>query len=76
VPCLIREDTVLDKVDVVAHPLLGDLPLDRRGAFRGEYEGRPTPAGRLTGFREWETLHHGKDLADTSDPLRLTTARR
>jgi propane monooxygenase large subunit len=19
--------------------------------------------GRLTGFREWETLHHGKDLA-------------
>ena len=20
--------------------------------------------GRLTGFREWETLHHGKDLAD------------
>jgi len=25
--------------------------------------------GRLTGFREWETLHHGKDLADIVSDL-------
>ncbi len=49
----------------MADLLLGDLPLDRRRRVPGEYEGRPTPnMGRLTGFREWETLHHGKDLAD------------
>jgi propane monooxygenase large subunit len=39
-------------------------------AFRGEYDGRPTPnMGRLTGFREWETLHHNKDLADIVQDL-------
>lgn len=25
--------------------------------------------GRLTGFREWETLHHDKDLADIISDL-------
>jgi propane monooxygenase large subunit len=25
--------------------------------------------GRLTGFREWETLHHGRDLADIVSDL-------
>jgi len=39
-------------------------------AFRGEYNGRPTPAmGRLTGLREWETLYHNWDLADIIQDL-------
>jgi len=38
-------------------------------AFRGTYEGRETPAGRLTGKREWETLYHGWDLADIQKDL-------
>lgn len=39
-------------------------------AFRSEYEGRPTPnMGRLTGDREWETLHHNEDLADIVEKL-------
>ena len=55
----------------VAHLLLGDLPLDRRRRVpRASTRVGPTPnMGRLTGFREWETLHHGKDLADIVSDL-------
>ncbi len=66
VPCLIREDTVMDKVDGQWRTYCSETcAWTDKTAFRPEYEGRPTPnMGRLTGFREWETLHHGGDLAD------------
>ncbi|MDY6807860.1 methane monooxygenase [Gordonia sp. HNM0687] len=66
VPCLIREDMVTDKVDGQWRTYCSETcAWTDTTAFRGEYEGRDTPnMGRLTGFREWETLHHGKDLAD------------
>lgn len=66
VPCLIREDMVTDKVDGQWRTYCSETcAWTDKVAFRPEYEGRPTPnMGRLTGFREWETLHHGKDLAD------------
>jgi propane monooxygenase large subunit len=71
VPCLIREDTVLDKVDGQWRTYCSQTcHWTDAVAFRGDYEGRPTPnMGRLTGFREWETLHHGKDLADIISDL-------
>ena len=48
------------------HVLLGDLPLDRQGRVPARVRGpaRPRRMGRLSGQREWETLHHGKDLAE------------
>ena len=66
VPCLIREDMVTDKVDGQWRTYCSETcAWTDKTAFRPEYEGRETPnMGRLTGFREWETLHHGKDLAD------------
>jgi len=66
VPCLIREDTVVDEVDGQVRTYCSETcHWTDTVAFRGEYHGRPTPAmGRLTGKREWETLYHGQDLAD------------
>uniref|UniRef100_UPI003D8CC9A3 aromatic/alkene/methane monooxygenase hydroxylase/oxygenase subunit alpha n=1 Tax=Gordonia sp. B7-2 TaxID=3420932 RepID=UPI003D8CC9A3 len=66
VPALIREDMVIDKVDGQWRTYCSETcAWTDKVAFRGEYEGRETPnMGRLTGFREWETLHHGGDLAD------------
>ena len=71
VPALIREDMVVDKVDGQWRTYCSETcHWTDAVAFRGEYEGRPTPnMGRLTGFREWETLHHGKDLADIISDL-------
>jgi propane 2-monooxygenase large subunit len=66
VPCLIREDMVVDEVDgqVRTYCSEGCWWTDAV-AFREEYNGRPTPnMGRLTGKREWETLYHNQDLAD------------
>ena len=66
VPCLIREDMVVDKIDGKLHTFAHEN--DRWTAveaFADEYQGRPTPAmGRFSGKREWETLYHGVDLAD------------
>ncbi|WP_433455302.1 methane monooxygenase [Streptomyces sp. CA-142005] len=66
VPCLVREDMVVDKVDDQWRTYCSETcHWTDKVAFRPEYEGRPTPnMGRLTGHREWETLHHGQDLAD------------
>ena len=66
VPCLIREDTVMDEVDGQVRTYCSETcHWTDKVAFRPEYEGRPTPSmGRLSGQREWETLHHGKDLAE------------
>jgi len=66
VPCLIREDTVVDEVDGQVRTYCSETcHWTDKVAFRPEYEGRSTPSmGRLAGQREWETLHHGKDVAD------------
>lgn len=71
VPCLIHEDMVTDKVDDQWRTYCSETcHWTDAVAFRGEYEGRETPnMGRLTGFREWETLHHDKDLADIVEDL-------
>ena len=71
VPCLIREDTVMDEVDGQVRTYCSETcHWTDKVAFRPEYEGRPTPSmGRLSGQREWETLHHGKDLADIMQDL-------
>jgi propane monooxygenase large subunit len=71
VPCMIREDTVLDFVDDEWRTYCSETcHWTDKVAFRGEYNGRPTPAmGRLTGKREWETLYHGWDLEDVFKDL-------
>jgi propane monooxygenase large subunit len=71
VPCLIREDTVVDEVDGQIRTYCSETcHWTDAVAFRPEYNGRPTPAmGRLTGNREWETLYHGHDLAEIIQDL-------
>lgn len=71
VPCLIREDTVFDEVDGEWRTYCSETcHWTDAVAFRGEYNGRETPAmGRLTGLREWETLYHNWDLADIIQDL-------
>jgi len=71
VPCLIREDTVYDKVDDQWRTYCSETcHWTDKVAFRGEYNGRETPSmGRLTGKREWETLYHNWDLADIQQEL-------
>src|SRR3954452_15926931 len=71
VPCLIREDTVFDEVDGEWRSYCSETcHWTDKVAFRGEYNGRETPAmGRLTGLREWETLYHNWDLADIIQDL-------
>ena len=71
VPCLIREDTIMDYVDgqwrTYCHKW---CHWQDTVAYREEYKGRPTPAmGKMTGKREWETLYHGWDLADIQHDL-------
>ena len=71
VPCLIREDMVVDEINGKLHTFAHEN--DRWTAveaFADEYQGRPTPAmGRFSGKREWETLYHGWDLADAITDL-------
>lgn len=71
VPCLVREDMVVDKVDDQWRTYCSEpCAWTDKVAFRPEYEGRDTPnMGRLTGHREWETLHHNQDLADIIEGL-------
>jgi propane 2-monooxygenase large subunit len=71
VPCLIREDTVFDQVDGQWRSYCSETcHWTDKVAFRGEYNGRETPAmGRLTGYREWETLYHNWDIADIIQDL-------
>ena len=75
-PCLIREDMVVDEIDGKLHTFAHEL--DRWTAVEGfadEYQGRPTPAmGRFSGKREWETLYHGWDLADAIKDLNFVRA--
>jgi propane monooxygenase large subunit len=71
VPCLIREDMVVDKVDDQWRTYCSETcRWTDKTAFRPEYKGRDTPSmGRLTGKREWETLYHNWDLADIQKDL-------
>ncbi|QIN83350.1 methane monooxygenase [Rubrobacter tropicus] len=71
VPCLIREDTVMDYVDGQWRTYCHEYcHWTDTVAFRDEYKGRPTPSmGKMTGKREWETLYHGWDLADIQKDL-------
>ena len=71
VPCLIREDTVMDYVDGQWRTYCHEYcHWTDTVAFRDTYKGRPTPAmGKMTGKREWETLYHGWDLADIQRDL-------
>ena len=66
VPCLIREDTVVDTVDGQVRTYCSETcHWTDAVAFRPTYNGRPTPnMGRLTGKREWETLYDGMQVSD------------
>ena len=78
VPCLIREDTVVDEVDGQVRTYCSETcHWTDAVAFRREYNGRPTPSmGTLTGKREWETMYHGYDLAEIISGPRLRPRRR
>lgn len=71
VPCLIREDMVVDEVDGQVRTYCSETcHWTDAVAFRPEYNGRPTPAmGKLSGKREWETLYHGQDVAEIMTDL-------
>jgi propane monooxygenase large subunit len=66
VPCLIREDMVMDQVDGQWRTYCSEpCHWTDATAFRPVYQGRQTPnMGQLTGKREWETLYHGWNWAD------------
>jgi propane 2-monooxygenase large subunit len=66
VPCLIREDMVLDRVDDQWRTYCSaPCHWTDTVAFRPEYRGRATPSmGRLTGERGWDARYHHWDLAD------------
>eukprot|EP00747_Dinoflagellata_sp_TGD_P161869 gnl/TRDRNA2_/TRDRNA2_178854_c0_seq1.p1 gnl/TRDRNA2_/TRDRNA2_178854_c0~~gnl/TRDRNA2_/TRDRNA2_178854_c0_seq1.p1 ORF type:complete len:557 (+),score=3.37 gnl/TRDRNA2_/TRDRNA2_178854_c0_seq1:202-1872(+) len=66
VPCLIREDMVVDTVDGELYTYCSEVcRWTHAEAFQAEYKGRKTPAmGRFTGHREWEERWDGWDLAD------------
>jgi propane monooxygenase large subunit len=71
VPCLVREDMVVDEVDGQVRTYCSETcHWTDAVAFRPEYEGRPTPSmGQLSGKREWETLYHGMDVAEIMQDL-------
>jgi len=71
VPCLIREDIVMDEIDGHVRTYCSDLcHWTDKVAFQDTYKGRDTPAmGKMTGQREWETVYHGWDLADVISDL-------
>ena len=71
VPCLIREDMVVDNVDGEWRTYCSETcHWSDKVAFRPEYNGRATPSmGRLTGERVWEARFHHWDLADMQKEL-------
>ena len=66
VPCMIREDMVMDQVDGQWRTYCSEpCHWTDATAFRPTYQGRETPnMGQLIGKREWETLYHGWNWAD------------
>ena len=66
VPCLVREDMVIDEVDGQVRTYCHEAcRWTDAEAFRPTFQGRATPnMGQLIGKREWETLYHGWNWAD------------
>jgi propane monooxygenase large subunit len=66
VPCLIREDLVVDEVDGQVRTYCSETcHWTDTVAFRPSYNGRSTPnMGQLVGTREWETLYHNWEFSD------------
>src|SRR6202167_4062275 len=66
VPCLVREDMVMDQVDGQWRTYCSEpCHWTDATAFRPTYQGRETPnMGQLIAKREWETLYHGWNWAD------------
>jgi propane monooxygenase large subunit len=71
VPCLIREDMVVDRIDGHWRTYCSAAcHWTDTVAFRPEYRGRATPSmGRLVGEREWDARYHHWDLADIQQDL-------
>jgi propane 2-monooxygenase large subunit len=71
VPCLIREDMVVDRVDGQWRTYCSaSCHWTDTVAFRPEYRGRATPSmGRLVGERDWDARYHHWDLADIQQEL-------
>jgi propane 2-monooxygenase large subunit len=71
VPCLIREDTVVDRVDGQWRTYCSaTCHWTDKVAFRDEYKGRATPSmGRLAGERDWDTRYHHRELADVQKEI-------
>jgi len=71
VPCLIREDLVVDRIDGQWRTYCSAAcHWTDTVAFRPEYRGRATPSmGRLTGGRDWDARYHHWDLADVQEDL-------
>ena len=71
VPCLVREDMVIDEVDgqvrTYCHEVCRWTDVE---AFRPTFQGRSTPnMGQLIGTREWETMYHGWNWADVVNDM-------
>jgi propane monooxygenase large subunit len=66
VPCLIREDLVVDEVGGQVRTYCSETcHWTDTVAFQPQYDGRATPnMGQLVGTREWETLYHNWDFSD------------
>lgn len=66
VPCMIRQDMVMDEVDGQWRTYCSEgCHWTDKVAFRPTYQGRETPnMGKLVGTREWETLYHGWKYGD------------
>ena len=60
VPCLIREDILVDEIDGELHTFARRSALDPQDRLRPEYEGRPTPAmGGSAAVASGRTCYHG-----------------
>jgi ferredoxin len=64
VPCLIREDTVMDEVDGQVRTYCSETcHWTDKVAFRPEYEGRPTRRWAASPAARVETLYHGQGIS-------------
>ena len=73
VPCLIRDDLVIDRVDGEWRSYCSaTCHWTDKVAFRPEYKGQATPSmGRLTGQRDWEARYHHWPLPDVQKDVGL-----
>ncbi len=71
VPCLIREDAVMEEIDGTVRTYCSETcAWTDTTAFRPTYNGRETPSmGKLVGKREWETLYDGWQVTDVVKDL-------